>query len=173
MSKKGFLAILAAVGFVALLAIGLLAKDGPSVEIGEEAPDAALPPLEGGEDISISDYRGDWVLVNFWASWCGPCRDEAPAIEEFSRRNDDVVVVGIDSNENSLDGKDFAEEYDLTYQLLHDGPGDLMDSYGVKGLPESFLLNPDGDIALSWRGPVDEAILRENFLPLIDGGPTA
>jgi len=173
MGKKGFLAILAAVGFVALLALGIVLKNGPSVEIGDEAPDAATSPLGGGEEVSLSDYRGQWVLLNFWASWCDPCRDEAPAIEDFAKRNeDDVVVIGMDSKENSIDGQDFADEYGLSYLLLHDGEGELMDSYNVKGLPESFLIDPDGKIAAIWRGPVDKAILDQTFLPLIsDEGP--
>ncbi len=114
------------------------------------------------------------MLLNFWASWCDPCRDEAPAIEEFSKSyEDDVVVVGIDSQENSQDGQDFADQYGLTYDLLHDGPGELMESYNVKGLPESFLIDPDGKIAAVWRGPVDEEILEQTFVPMITGEGTA
>lgn len=167
--RWGYVAITAAVAFIALLAFGLVAKGGPSLDIGDTAPDAAIDPLGGGEDVSLSDYRGEWVLLNFWASWCDPCRDEAPAIEEFANRNrGKVVVVGMDSKENSVDAQQFADEYGLSYQLLHDGEGEMMDSYNVKGLPESFLIDPDGEIALIYRGPVDEEILRQSFEPLIE-----
>ena len=170
MSKKGFLAILAAVGFVALLALGLIAKGGPEIAVGKEAPDASIERLDGEGSVSLADHRGSWVLLNFWASWCEPCRDEAPAIEKFSRENrGDVVVIGMASNDLTSDAVDFAEEYGLTYELLHDGDGEFMDSYNVKGLPESFLIDPDGEIAAIWRGPVDEAILAETFQPIIDG----
>lgn len=168
MGNKGFLAILAAILFIALLAFGVVAKGGPSINIGDDAPDAAIEPLGGGQDVSLSDYRGKWVLLNFWASWCEPCRAEAPAIEEFSRRNrGDVVVIGMDSKENTPDAEDFAHEYGLSYLLLHDGPGELMGDYNVKGLPESFLIDPDGKIAYIYRGPVNASILEQNFKPLI------
>lgn len=169
MSKMGFLAILAAVGFIALLAVGLIAKDGPSIEVGAEAPDMAIERLQGEGEVSLADHRGKWVLLNFWASWCDPCRDEAPAIEKFSRENEDVVVIGMDSNDLSPDAIKFAEEYDITYELLHDGNGDFMDSYNVKGLPESFLIDPDGNIAYIYRGPVDDKILEDFFVPVIEG----
>jgi len=167
--RWGYVAITGAVAFIALLAFGLVAKGGPTLTVGDEAPDAAIAPLGGGEDVSLSDYRGQWVLLNFWASWCEPCRDEAPAIEDFAKRNrGKVVVVGMDSKENSVDAQRFADEYGLSYELLHDGEGQMMDDYNVKGLPESFLIDPDGEIAYIYRGPVDEQILEQNFAPLFE-----
>lgn len=170
MGNKGFLAIVAAVGFVALLAFGLIAKDGPSIAVGEEAPDASVDRLSGDGEVSLADYRGQWVLLNFWASWCDPCRDEAPAIEDFSQENEgDVVVIGMDSRDNTPDAEEFAREYGLSYELLHDGDGALMDSYNVKGLPETFLIDPEGEITYIYRGPVDAEILEQAFQPQIDG----
>lgn len=170
MSNKGLLAVIASIGFIALLAFGLVAKGGPSIAIGEEAPAAAADRLTGGGEVSLDDYRGKWVLLNFWASWCDPCRDEAPAIERFARHNgEDVVVIGMDSRDLSSDARRFAHKYGLSYELLHDGDGVVMDEYNVKGLPESFLIDPNGEIAYIYRGPVDERILRDSFLPLIEG----
>jgi cytochrome c biogenesis protein CcmG, thiol:disulfide interchange protein DsbE len=172
-SRWAVVAVLAAVGFIGLLTLGVVNKSGPSIAVGEEAPDASVGQLGGGGDIELADYRGKWVLLNFWASWCEPCRSEAPAIEEFSKRNSkDLVVVGMDSRDLSPDGLAFADDFDLTYVLAHDGDGDFMDSYNVKGLPESFLIDPDGNIAYIYRGPVDERILEENFQPLIEGSAT-
>lgn len=174
MSNRGFLAVLAAVGFIALLAFGLVAKGGPSISVGEAAPDAPVERLGGGGEVSLADHRGEWVLLNFWASWCTPCRDEAPAIERFARENrGEVFVLGMDSRDLSTDAEAFAEEYGLTYELLHDGDGNRMDAYNVKGLPESFLIDPDGKIALIYRGPIDAEILAETFEPLIAGGEEA
>lgn len=168
--RWGYVAITAAVGFIALLAFGLVAKGGPSIAVGEEAPVASVDRLGDEGEGSIADHSGEWVLLNFWASWCEPCRDEAPAIERFSRENrGEVVVVGMDSRDLSPDALGFAEQYGLTYELLHDGDGEVMDSYNVKGLPESFLIDPDGNIAYIYRGPVDERVLAENFQPLIEG----
>lgn len=170
MSNKGLLAVIASIGFIALLAFGLVAKGGPSIAVGEEAPAASVDRLDGAGQVSLDDYRGEWVLLNFWASWCDPCRDEAPALERFARdHGDEVVVVGMDSRDLSPDAQAFAREYGISYELLHDGDGEVMDSYNVKGLPESFLIDPDGEIAYIYRGPVDERILEQSFLPLIGG----
>jgi cytochrome c biogenesis protein CcmG/thiol:disulfide interchange protein DsbE len=171
MSNRGFLAVLAAIAFVGLLGFGLIAKGGETVEIGEPAPDGPVQRLEGGGETSLADYRGEWVLVNFWASWCEPCRDEAPAIERYSRKHgDDLTVVGIAVKDNTEAATEFAREYDLTYDLLRDGAGDRMDAWGILALPESFLVDPEGDLALIRRGPVDERYLESSVTPLIEDG---
>jgi cytochrome c biogenesis protein CcmG/thiol:disulfide interchange protein DsbE len=173
MSNRGFIAVLAAVAFIGLLAFGLVAKGGEEIAVGEPAPDAPVERLGGGGEVSLADHRGEWVLLNFWASWCDPCRDEAPAIERFSRRHaDEVVVIGMDTEDLSGDAEDFADEFGLSYELLHDGDGDRKDAFGIFALPESFLIDPDGNLALIQRGLVDRAFLEGEVLPLIeDGGP--
>jgi thiol-disulfide isomerase/thioredoxin len=168
MSNRGFLAILAAVAFVGLLAFGLIAKGGSEIEIGKPAPDAPVERLDGSGESSLADHRGEWVLLNFWASWCDPCRDEAPAIERFSREHEgEIVVVGMDTEDLSGDALDFAEEYDLTYELLHDGDGERKDAFGIFALPESFLIDPEGNLALIRRGTVDREYLESEVLPLV------
>ena len=171
MSNRGFIAILAAVAFIGLLAFGLVAKGGSDIAVGEPAPDAPVELLDGSGKASIADHRGKWVLLNFWASWCDPCRDEAPAIERFSRKHaGEIVVVGMDTEDLSGDALDFAEEYDLTYELLHDGDGERKDAYGIFALPESFVIDPEGNLALIRRGLVDEEFLEGEVLPLVEGG---
>ena len=98
-----------------------------------EAPDATLPALAGDGEGSLADYRGQWVLVNFWASWCVPCRDESPALEGFHRRHrgDGFTVLGIDYRDVTADGVAFVEEFELTYPLLRDRDGELYDDYGA------------------------------------------
>ena len=170
MSNRGFLAVLAATAFVGLLGFGLIAKEGDAVEIGQPAPDAPVELLDGSGEASLADFRGKWVLVNFWASWCKPCRDEAPAIERYSREHaDEVEVVGIAVKDSSDAAAEFAEEFDLTYELWRDGSGERMDAYGIVALPESYLVDPDGSLALIRRGPVDEQFLEANVTPLIEG----
>ena len=172
MSNRGFLAVLAAVAFVALLGFGLVAKGGENIEVGQPAPDASVDLLEGDGEASLSDYRGRWTLLNFWASWCKPCRDEAPALESYAREHrEDLDVVGIAVKDNTEAASAFAAEYDITYDLLRDGAGELMDAYGIAALPESFLVDPEGDLALIQRGPVDEAFLEETVTPLVTGAP--
>ncbi len=174
MSNRAFLAILAAVAFVALLGFGLIAKEGDRTEIGEPFPDAPVERLGGGGEVSVADHRGKWVLVNLWASWCEPCREEAPDLERFARRHrDDLVVLGIATEDLTGDARAFAEEYGITYELLHDGAGERKDALGATGLPETFLIDPDGNLALESIGAVDEAYLQEYFAPLIEAGGTS
>ncbi len=170
MSNRGFLAVLAAIAFIGLLAFGLVAKEGAQIAVGEPAPDAAVERLGGSGEVSLADHRGKWVLLNFWASWCDPCREEAPAIERFARENrDEVVVIGMDTEDLSGDALDFVREYDLTYEMLHDGDGERKDAYGIFALPETFLIDPNGDLALIQRGAVDDRFFAEQVQPLITG----
>lgn len=173
MSNRGFIAVVAAVAFVALLGYGIVAKNGPSIEVGQKAPDAPVERLDGSGETSLADYRGKWVLVNFWASWCEPCRIEAPTIERFSRQNEGkVVVIGMDVKDETGAATKFAQEYGLSYELLHDGDGNRMDAYAIKALPESFLVDPEGNLALIARGVIDKAYLDQQVMPLIDGEGT-
>jgi cytochrome c biogenesis protein CcmG, thiol:disulfide interchange protein DsbE len=162
------MAVLALVG---LLGFGLLTKSSGGVELGEPAPDTALPQLEGEGEGSLADYRGKWVLVNFWASWCDPCRDESPALESFHRRYRDrgFSVLGIDTRDLSGDGLAFVREFGLTYPHLRDADGAAAEDYGTTGVPETFLVDPDGTLRLVRRGPVDEAYLQEFVAPLVTG----
>ena len=100
------------------------------------------------------------MLVNFWASWCVPCRQEAPALEEFQRRHGGrgFTVLGIDSRDLSGDGRDFVRRYGLSYPQLRDGDGATAHDFGTTGVPENFLVDPRGKVRLLLRGPVDRRI---------------
>jgi cytochrome c biogenesis protein CcmG, thiol:disulfide interchange protein DsbE len=171
-SAKSFAIVMAVLAVIGLLGFGLLSKGEASLSIGDPAPDKDLQRLDGSGTGRIADHRGRWVLVNFWASWCGPCRTEAPALERFHRRHsgEDFTVLGIDLDDNTDDARAFVERYGLTYPQLRDGDGrERRDAYGMTGFPESFLIDPEGEITLIRRGPVDAAYLDENVLPLIGG----
>ncbi len=115
------------------------------------------------------------MLVNFWASWCGPCRAESPALEEFHRsrrQGGDFTVLGIDTRDLSVDAREFVGELGLSYPHFRDPEGDAADEWGTTGVPESFLVDPHGEVRLLRRGPVDREYLSRFVAPLIAGPST-
>ena len=169
MSAKAFAAFIAVLAVVGLLGYGVLSKGEATLAIGDPAPDKTLPRLDGSGQGRIADYRGQWVLVNFWASWCEPCRKEAPVLESFQRNHPNgFTVLGIDLDDATGDARDFVSQYGLTYPQLRDGDGrERRDAYGMTGFPENFLVDPQGNLALIHRGPVNAEILRDQVEPLI------
>jgi cytochrome c biogenesis protein CcmG/thiol:disulfide interchange protein DsbE len=170
-SGRALAATIGVLAVIGLLGFGLISKGGAELEVGDPAPDAELAVLGSEGTGSIADYRGRWVLVNFWASWCDPCRTEAPALEQFHRDHaaDDFTVLGIDQRDLTGDALEFVDEFDLTYPIYRDAEGEQADPFGMSGLPESFLVDPKGRIALIRRGPVDEELLERYVAPLVEG----
>jgi cytochrome c biogenesis protein CcmG, thiol:disulfide interchange protein DsbE len=160
------------VALVGLLVYGLVSKGSSGVTVGDPAPSAALPRLEGGGSSSLVEYKGRWVLVNFWASWCIPCKQEAPALEAFQRSHGGpkFTVLGIDTRDLSGDGRSFVRRYGLGYPQLRDGDGAAAHEYGTTGVPESYLIDPAGKVRLHAVGPVDEEYLRDSVQPLLPEG---
>ena len=171
MSARSFLAFLAVLAVIGLLGFGLLSKGNAKIEVGDRVPDRELPALRGPGQGSIGEHRGQWVLVNLWASWCGPCREEAPALERFQRRYRDrgTTVVGINVQDNRDDALAFLDSYPSSYPQLRSVGDERSEAFGTTGLPENFLVNPHGRIAAIWRGAVDQRILDEEALPIIEG----
>jgi len=161
-----FLAVLAVIG---LLAFGLLNKGGAKIAVGDPVPDKVLPRLPGPGHGSLAEERGKWVLVNLWASWCIPCREEAPVLERFYRREhgQGATVIGIDVQDNEDDALSFLHTHPTTYTQLRSVGNERSSAFGSTGVPENFLVNPKGRLALIWRGPVDDEFLRERVVPLL------
>ena len=163
------LVVAGVVGLIALLTYGV-ASESPDTSVnGESAPNIELPPLEGGEERSLADWRGQVVVLNYWASWCEPCRDESPLLERWhqkiSKRN--ATVLGVDVLDVTSDAQDFIDEYGLTYPQLRDKDGSTQDDFGIIAYPETFVIDRQGRIAASRRGPVDEEFMRASVLPLV------
>ncbi len=175
MSARAFAVFIAVLAVVGLLGYGLAKKSSDSLAIGDPVPDASteLPRLGSDGTASLADYRGRWVLVNVWASWCVPCRTESPALERFyeAHRSPDFTILGIDSNDLTGDATAFLRRYGVSYPQLRDGSGDYSQGeLGTTGVPESFLVDPRGRLVLHSLGPASDDYLRSNVLPHLDGG---
>ncbi len=169
MPLKRIVGGLLALALVALCAILVVAARGggerftASVARGDAplAPTLRLDRLDGAGSGSLADYRGRVVVVNFFASWCAPCRDEAPLLSTLSERfaREGVSLVGIASEDTREDAKGFADEYGLRYDLFHARGRDAAEPWGVTGYPETFVVDPAGRAVAWFSGPVDEASL--------------
>jgi len=134
----------------------------------ETAPDFALQTLDG-ETIRLSDYHGQVVLINTWATWCPPCRDEMPDLEAYYRRRqaDGFVVLAVNSQESPDTVAVFLEEHDFTFPVLLDPDGVVTRDYRVYGLPTSFFIGRDGVVRGVWSGRLSPNRLKELVDPLL------
>ncbi len=138
------------------------------------APDFELPSLSGPVYRS-GDLRGKPVLINFWASWCPPCRQEMPALQSVYAQYQDqglqVLAVNVTDQDDPASVAQFAEEFDLTFPVLMDADGQVGRRYQVQALPTSFLVGSDGVIRQVYvGGPLDESLLRAQVMALLAGG---
>ena len=111
------------------------------------APNFTLPRLDRSGELSLASLRGQGVVLNFWASWCDPCEEEAPVLEAAWRkyRSRGLVVVGVDHNDFKGDARRFARKNGMTYPLVHDGRGELLENgYAGTGVPETYFVNRRG-----------------------------
>ncbi len=118
------------------------------------APPVSVAALDGGPPVTLADRRGTPVVLNFWASWCGPCRAETPALIAFSKANPDIGVVGIAVNDRPADSRRFADEFDIPYSLGVNRSGDVARSFGATGLPVTVVIDDKGRIADTLFGEI-------------------
>ncbi len=121
------------------------------------APDFALKLFDDG-DFRLSEQRGRVVLINYWASWCPPCRDEAPTLEAAWRayRERGLTFVGVDIWDKEADARAFLRTFGVSYPNGPDKNGETLIDYGVTGIPETFFVNREGLLVRRWIGPLDE-----------------
>jgi len=133
------------------------------------APDFTLDRVGGGSPLTLSSLRGKVVVLNFWASWCDPCKTEAPALQELADKYkaDGVDVVGLDSQDSTGDAAAFARRYHLTYPLVHAEGSEIYHRWGLTGYPETFLLDRQGRVVHHFPGEVSAADVEAQLKPLI------
>jgi cytochrome c biogenesis protein CcmG/thiol:disulfide interchange protein DsbE len=129
------------------------------------APAFSLPRLDGDGEISLASLRGKPVVINFWASWCVPCREEAPLFEQAwqDHRASGLVVLGIDSEDFRGDARRFVRKYGLTYPIVVDKSKRTIADFGLTGYPETFFVSADGEVVAHAAGQVREADLKRGI----------
>lgn len=141
--------------FVWTLYIGLQG-DREKAQEGEKAPHFQLNSVQG-EPNKLSDYKGEFLVLNFWATWCEPCKTEMPILEEFSQQEEDVAVIGINmtNNEASQDQVlHFIQDNKIRFPILLDSSGSVFEKYSILSLPSTFFINKDGVIVKYHAGPL-------------------
>ncbi|MFS0560238.1 redoxin domain-containing protein [Terribacillus sp. 179-K 1B1 HS] len=165
--KKRFyirLTVLAALAGLVLTAGWQLLVEGKSekVETGEKAPDFMLKDIQTGEEFKLSEMKGKGVLVNFWATYCEPCKQEMPLFEEASNtyENDNVIFAAISEDESKLVIDRFREQHNLSFPIMQDN-GQVMEAYGVDALPATFFIRADGTVSRTVYGPLQTDRLED------------
>jgi cytochrome c biogenesis protein CcmG/thiol:disulfide interchange protein DsbE len=153
---KGFLILVPALAFLIILGIGTYKRtDTPTA--GKGVPDFTAPLLIGEGDLSLSDLKGTPVVINFWASWCAPCEDEAPLFKKaFEEYGDRIAFLGVDIRDARTDAIKFIADYDIAYPSVRDEGMEIYADYGLTGQPETFFIDAEGVLVEHVPGPVDE-----------------
>ena len=163
--KRIFSSILAVV--TVLFASSLQAS---SVKLAEEAPDFTLKSL-GGENLRLEEYRGQVVLINFWASWCGPCRQEMPILDRLHQRYEDTgfAVLGVNVEGEVAPAKKIVDKTNVTFPVLIDEGQSVSQLYDLEAMPSTVVVDRDGKVRYVHRGykPGDEAKYVEVVKTLI------
>jgi cytochrome c biogenesis protein CcmG/thiol:disulfide interchange protein DsbE len=152
------------------LALGRPAGGAPAALVGRPAPPLAGPTLDGGS-VDLADLRGSVVLVNVWASWCRPCREEMPLLADAARRwgPQGLRVVGIDVNDDPVAARAFLDDVGgVPFPSVADPDGRLAVEWGTTGVPETFVVDRDGTVVAKRFGAVTVAWLAEEVAPRLE-----
>ena len=154
-------AILPVIAIVTGTYYWLFQRPADTPVVGRQAPAFQLPALDGGEQ-SLSAYRGRPVIVNFWATWCEPCKQEMPALQAETASRPDLVVLGIDNVESAVKVRPYVEQLGVHFPILLDQDGSAVERYQVSGLPTSFFVDRSGVLRYVYRGALTPETLRDS-----------
>ena len=173
--------ILVGLGLIVLIGFSLISRPNqvmggfgaridtyPPIEIDQPAPDLTLFDLDGRE-VSLSDFQGDVVLLNNWATWCPPCREEMPEILAYYHKykNEGFQVVAVEAGDPEEVVRDFVEKANLDFVILLDPENKSLITFQHTSLPNSFVIDRKGHLRLAWLGAINGATLEEYLTPLI------
>ncbi|SDJ34130.1 redoxin domain-containing protein [Salimicrobium halophilum] len=140
-------------------------EDATSFEKGEQAPDFTLQTL-GGEEVSLSDYRGTPVIINFWATWCPPCRAEMPDMEEMYQKEDDLKILAVNMTETESSRNavsQFVGEFNLSFPILLDRNTDVSGLYEVGPVPTSVFVDREGKVQSVILGAMNKDLMKQRL----------
>ncbi|WP_173916261.1 thiol-disulfide oxidoreductase ResA [Halobacillus sp. Marseille-Q1614] len=144
------------VGLIAFALISNLNDDKSVVAQGEKAPDFELEKFGSDETVALSDLEGKGVMINFWATYCEPCKDEMPYMEEvypkYKEKGVEILAINLDTTD--LVVQRFLDKYGLSFPILHDKNGQVMDQYNVGQIPSTLFINPEGEVEEQVVGPL-------------------
>lgn len=167
---RALLASAAAI-FVVLLLLGFAAQPGPGAGGDGPAPAFTLPLIDGGT-VTNADFAGQVTVINVWASWCGPCREEAPVLDRVYRESDRarVAFLGVTRNDRPEDSREFIARFDIAFPSAI-GDDDFASAYGLRGVPMTFVVAADGTLVARYFGPISESRLRALIADALQRSP--
>lgn len=144
----------------------------PSRLVGETATVFSLENLNADKPVSLADYRGQPVVINFFASWCTPCRAEHPILMDMKAQG--ITIIGINYKDKPEAARAFIEQLGNPFAAIgRDENGRTGIDYGITGVPETFVIGADGKVLASWASPLDQRIVQNRILPALMRAPTA
>jgi len=168
--KRWTMAVLLCFGLSLALGFILVPRNQASqgVAVGNVAPDFTLKTLDG-KQVTLSQLRGKVVLLDFWATWCPPCREEMPALEAAYKKfaGPDLAFVAVDLAENDVTVGAFAQQFGITFPIALDGNGQVTDTYNILPLPTSFFIDRSGKVVLKVEQPMTQEAIEGRLAALL------